>query len=380
MRETEGDLVFVLCGDAGGANAVAPVIETLRIENRVKVKALAYRQAKTVWIKRGIDFEIIVETTSKKEAVDLIRDCGAVFLLTGTSCNPFNLEKIFIAAAREIKIPSIAVLDFWTNYRERFSNEDDEPVYLPDRIAVMDERARDEMIKAGFQSSRIVVTGQPAFDGILKKREQFTADKWKRIRNGLGIGPEEIFILFVSQPTSIEDGADHTALKYLTYTKQQVLGSLYSNLCRIANRRGYKIALGIRPHPREKPDSFGSLKQGIVRIFLAEGGDSSDMVMSADIITGMSSILLVEACYLGCLVVSLQPGMESADILPTNLSGESIAIYQVAAIEEVLEQLLENLDFARLKTHAQATSKFNLGATGRVVKVVYKMMGVEDHR
>jgi hypothetical protein len=67
-----------------------------------------------------------------------------------------DLEKQFIAQARDRRVPSVTVLDFWMNYAPRFADADGELSCMPDRIAVMDEQARSEMRAAGFESARIV--------------------------------------------------------------------------------------------------------------------------------------------------------------------------------------------------------------------------------
>ena len=84
----------------------------------------------------------------------------ASLLLTGTSYNSVDLEKKFIASARERGVPSLAVLDFWSNFALRFSRGDGGLENIPDRIAVMDEWAREEMIAAGFDATRLVVTAR----------------------------------------------------------------------------------------------------------------------------------------------------------------------------------------------------------------------------
>src|SRR2546428_309260 len=131
-------VVVTVCGDPGGANAVAPVIEALRVDGRVTVRALAYRQARALWAKRHLVFEELTENISFTSIGEILHDLGLALLLTGTSFNSIELEKQFIAMARNIALPSLAVLDFWSNYAQRFEDDAGRLVYMPDRIAVMD--------------------------------------------------------------------------------------------------------------------------------------------------------------------------------------------------------------------------------------------------
>src|SRR5437016_260504 len=133
--------VVAVCGDPGGANAVAPVLQLLVKEARVAVRPMPYNQAVSLWTNHRIKIEPLWPDLDRAGIIELLREPTAAFLLTGTSMNSLEFEKQFIAAAREVGLPSLAVLDFWSNYRRRFSDKDETLIYLPDRIAVIDEQS-----------------------------------------------------------------------------------------------------------------------------------------------------------------------------------------------------------------------------------------------
>src|SRR5579871_3003695 len=120
-------VVLAVSGDPGGASALAPVMEFLRVSGRARIEARAYRQARTVWQKRGLPFTELDERAEPAFPED------AQLLLTSTSLNGVDLENRFTAAARVRGIPSLAVLDFWSNYRRRFGPGEDALENLPDR-------------------------------------------------------------------------------------------------------------------------------------------------------------------------------------------------------------------------------------------------------
>ena len=96
--------MVAVCGDPGGANAVAPVIEALRVEGRVAVNAPAYRQACiTLWTRRNLDFDNFGEGTTRTPAIQRLRKWGTGLLLIATSFDPIEPEKEFIAAARGLE-------------------------------------------------------------------------------------------------------------------------------------------------------------------------------------------------------------------------------------------------------------------------------------
>jgi len=105
-------------------------------------------------------------------------------------------------------------------------------------------------------------------------------------------------------------------------------------------------------------------------------GDPRDAVTSADLVTGMNSVLLMEACYLRCVTASLQPGLRRADVLPTNRTGQSRPIYEPGAIRPVIEELLLD-DGARAAAREELEAFAPVpGAARRVADVAYQMLGV----
>src|SRR3989344_5478552 len=142
QRKKGGMKVLFSANDAGGANAIAPVIASLAGKGAELHGALS-GPAQDIFAASGIPFtagfsaspEIFVAGTSAGDTPDkrIMRE------LTGT--------------------PSLYVLDFWLNYWQRFSTTGKKDfAYLPTRICVMDEIAKGEMIAEGFPPERLIVT------------------------------------------------------------------------------------------------------------------------------------------------------------------------------------------------------------------------------
>jgi hypothetical protein len=295
-------------------------------------------------------------------------------LLTGTSDNGVNLEKPFLAAARQLRIPSLAVLDHWMNYRLRFADQRGELVYLPDRIAIMDEQARTEMIAEGFDPERLVVTGQPAFDELESLRHSATPQQRKTVRQMLGVADDERLILFASEPISTMCGTEPSQPLYPGYTEQTVVRALISALARLAACRTEKMVLVVRPHPLEKLEGLKAPANGPMRVVLDGRGRGRDVVLAADLVTGMTTMLLVEACLLGCVVLSLQPGLRLADVLPTNRWGVSRGVYRKEEIEPTLANLLFD-ERSRAEAVAEtAKVRIEPGAATRIVNLLDAML------
>lgn len=361
--------IVAIAGDPGGAAAVAPVLELLRQEGR-PLRALAYRQAVANWRSRGLEVEELPPSTHLEQAERYLRDLRADILLSGTSDNGVNLEKPFFAAARRLGIPSLAVLDHWMNYRLRFANEQGELVYLPDRIAIMDEQAREEMLAEGLDAGRLVVTGQPAFDELASFRRSVTPQLRQSVRQMLGIAEDERMVLFASEPISTMCGTEPSQPLFPGYTERTVLRALVTALGQIVQRRTEKIVLIIRPHPLDNPDDLRCCTDPPLRLAVDSRGKGREVVLAADLVTGMTTMLLAEACLLGCVVLSVQPGLRFADALPTNRWGVSRGVYREEEIETALATLLFD-ETARAQAVAR-TAKIRVepGAAKRIVQLL----------
>ncbi len=365
--------IVAIAGDPGGAAAVAPVLELLSQEGR-SLHALAYRQAVANWRGRGLEVEELAHSTNLEQAQRYLGDFRADILLTATSDNGVNLEKPFIAAARRLGIPSLAVMDHWMNYRLRFANEKGELAYLPDRVAIMDEQAREEMLADGLDAGRLAVTGQPAFDELASLRRSITPQQRQAVRQLLGVARDERMVLFASEPISTICGTEPSQPLYPGYTERTVLRDLAAALGRIAERRTEKIVLVVRPHPLDNPESLRLSANPPLRLVVDSRGQGREVVLAADLVTGMTTMLLVEACLLGCVVLSVQPGARLADALPTNRWGVSRGIYRAEDIEPALTSLLFD-ETARVDAVARtANIRIEPGAAKRIVHLLDSLL------
>ncbi|MEI8037284.1 MAG: hypothetical protein WCJ14_02735 [Verrucomicrobiota bacterium] len=333
---------FAICataGDPGGAAAVAPVLELLAHNPVVNLIACPYNEAMTLWQNRGIPCQA-AGILSVQDFRALMRSEQVDLLLTGTSVNSRNCEHQALQAAREMGIPSLAVLDYWANYALRFSSSANLLDFLPDRIAVMDPQAKSEAIADGIPAGRLVVTGQPAFDSLADCRRMFDDGQRARLREAHGIAGDDLMVFFPSQPTSVFCGVDASNPLYLGYTEQEVAGSLITALEAIAKARQCSITLVTRPHPREDGAWLERLHGKHIRIQPARQGTARELCMAADLVVGMDTVLLVEACYLQSFVLSIQPNLIGKDTVPTNRLGASTGIYHPQAVQPALERLL----------------------------------------
>jgi len=378
MREKEGrPRVVAISGDPGGARAMAPVLGELRAGGRVTLDAYTYKQAQALWTDLGIDHIQVPDPISLPEVEDLVSLGRCELLLTSTSFGGIELEKELIALARRRGVPSLTLLDTWGNYSQRFSDGEGHLAYHPDRIAVMDELAYREMVEEGFDPGLLVITGQPAFDGLRPGTARLRDRKKRTIMGKFPVESGEILVLFASQPLSQIYGTGPSSPRYPGFDEWKVLRLLIDALDAINSEKGPGIVLVVRPHPREGPAPYLGMKGKRTRVLVTGEGDSRDWIRESDLVTGMNSILLVEACYLGVPVISLQPDLRGKDMLPTNQAGISRAVYRKEEIRPAIEEVLFNTEVRERMISRMAGMPRDGQSTRRVVALVYSMTGVE---
>jgi len=366
--------VVVICGDPGGTNAIVPVIKQLHSEKKGDVLVFAYRQAIDIMLKNNISFSTLDENITDSTIRDVLHRNTPAIIVTGTSFKPIGIEVKFIRAARKLKTPTLSILDFWTNYSLRFSDDRGDLKYVPDKIAIMDEVAYIEMIAEGFHPDSLIVTGQPAFDTLGECKLNFNNETLRKIRRDFHIHANELFVVFVSQPLSLLYGDDESNPLFLGYTEKTVLNNLITALDQIAQDCNKHIVLLIRPHPREKPGVYENIISNFIRVIVSNEGNPRDIMMASNLVIGMNTVLLVEACYLGCIVVSMQPGLRFKDSLPTNNKGYSIPVYSKEKLIDTLRMTLMNPDIQSKMKKKMEHFKQDGHATDRVVNIIYQMI------
>ncbi|WP_395718115.1 hypothetical protein [Prosthecobacter sp.] len=298
--------VFAIAGDPGGAQAVMAVVQELRKQQETVVTA-GYNAAAYIFAPADHVFE---EATTLDDAVHLLKKIRPDALLCGTSVNGRDDEKTFINAARQLGMPSIAVLDFWSNYAARFTTRPPDGPFdaLPDVIAVMDECAADDLRGIGIDAQSIHITGQPAFDRL--HAEAPPMSKLAELRVQIGCPSERHLILFASQPCS--EIATKAGYAVLPYDERDIVQTFCEEF--LAHPAANELFLWIRPHPREMSGKFR--QHASPSVFAGMAGDSALAQHAAEGVAGMCSVFLLEAALIGKPVLSLQPGETGPSPLP----------------------------------------------------------------
>lgn len=338
--------ILLFSRDPGGANTVIPLVGALNgrgYEVRLFGKDIALERYSMAGLE-GKDIIGFVKNINQDAIEDLLLSENPDFIITGTSACDFT-EKYLWKASEKLNIPSFAILDQWINYGIRFSRystaeigeyeKDKSLPYLPSRILVMDEYAREEAIKDGLDPSKILVSGQPYFETLLKEKEKASSEMLKELRSRLGIGSDDLIITFASEPVSKDYKND-----YWGFNEKTIFEQLFEGVKEVSKRSGKKISMIIKVHPREDEGCFEGIASETEKLKIIIDRDSKPMylILISDIVAGMSSMFLIEAAIIGKPVLSLLMGMNNKRESPFVLDRKGI-VKSIKGRKELINRL-----------------------------------------
>lgn len=207
---------------------------------------------------------------------------------------------------------TISVLDNWVNYRSRLAT-DGLPFFVPDVYAVMDDKAKAEAIQEGVPAECMMVTGHPNLASLAQDIARATPQWRYEFRQSLGLGLNgRGLVVFINEPVITDQGCGPENPLWRGYTEETALALLALNVA------DAEVDVALVPHPRDDVAKLSALwdrVRGQCRGKVCAGPAGRDMVLAADWVAGMASILLYESWLAGRPTLSLQPGLVRDDLL-----------------------------------------------------------------
>lgn len=280
--------------DAGGAEVLSSLLLRTGALAAGDVRLALAGPARAVFERKLGN--VFIQTLS--DALD-----GSGSLLCGTGWQT-SFEFDAFCAARARSIPSIAVLDHWTSYRERF--ERGGVRCLPDALWVGDDDA--------LRLARELLPGLPTtlvpnayFAEMRERLAQLSSARPARAKPGLRV-------LYVCEPVREPALRQFGDERHWGYTEEEALQFALDTLPRLGLPIGEFV---LRPHPSEAIDKYDAqlarcalpAVRGGARELLAEVADS-DWVM------GLNSMAMVIGLLAGKRVWCAIPPSPAACVLP----------------------------------------------------------------
>lgn len=366
--------IVSVCGDPGGAEAIAPVLSKLERQPAIAIQTFAYNQACKILSDRKISFSEIPAEVIDSWFEESLTEPNTALLFAATSDNGIDHEKSFVRAAKRVGVPSLSYIDFWSNYIRRFCDDQGVPIALSDTVAVIDEDMKAALLASAIEFPHVIVTGNPRFDELLESKDDVREEELTDLRVSLGINKGGHLLLFVSQGLSQSEAGFRETYGF---DERSVLRGIIE-ICDSLDTCE-EISLVVRPHPKEDTawltEEFWS-SQRSTRVRLSNEGNGRVMAMASDMVLGMNSVFLVDAGLLGCKVLSLQPGLKKVDSFPATRMGLTQTAYDWVTARSLIKAALET-GWTLPSQKSPESGGIRFGASDRLFKVVMDLSGVD---
>lgn len=278
--------LLIVVHDPGGANFIAPAINAL--SRKYEIKLLCSNLSVKYFRNHSCT---VPENT---QIGRIITQFNPDVVLSTTSWDQNSIDKIAIEYAKKYNIKTLSIIDYWSNYRERFSKDrkSTQMDLLTEKIIVTDKYAYNECVALGFDPECLCITGHPAYDkyyleGIDNKKNS-----------------DNISLLYLSQPISEVYNSSKQLPQYPGYDEYDVFNIIYQAMMILGSNEN-KIQLDIRLHPKEITGKY--LKNAEKSINYDSFNDLEQSLNSYDIIIGISSASLIHAYAMGKPVICVHP-------------------------------------------------------------------------
>jgi hypothetical protein len=337
--------ILFFAEDPGAVNFVGPVAAQL---GPAGASVLSAGSATALLRNYGVESNAVEGT---RHALALWQEANASCLVVGTSENPDSAAFALVQAARAHGCHTVGLVDFAANSAHRFRGRTTDPLaYAPDWLLVPDDWTAQEYRALGFPQERLRVVGHPQYDAALRAKAELDrtgkALLKQRLLPAAGERPVVVFVSEVStglDPAQYRRSAEYTLVgrgdadERTEVVLQEVLDA-FAALELPTSGRPYLV---LRRHPKEDDTH---LQQYLPRFDLVScGGSPLEVVYVADLVIGMSSLLLMEACLLGVPVLSVLPRPGERDWLPVTRSGVIPCVTDRAALCAELDALMARL-------------------------------------
>lgn len=342
MKNTPPDRssIVVMVEDPGALNFLVPLVDLL-IEQDVSLRLFGAGVGASQLREQGYP---LIHPPSEKDAEKVLRAFGCSLLIIGTSEDKYTPAFGLVRAARLAGIQTVGVVDAAVNAQFRFRGTSNVPLtYAPDWMFVPDTETASAFDQLGFPRSRICIVGHPARD-LAKRRSQFLRSAADYACHGQR--RDKFRIVFISELSDGIDPGQYTLSKDYTLIGRGassartaiVAEELLDALSALRDHHGINCTIVLRLHPKQSVGDLGALSDEFDEVSI--GGDPLEVVASADLVVGMSSMLLLQARDMGLKCLSILPRVVEKTWLSDVASGVIPSVTDRASLRAVLINLL----------------------------------------
>ena len=291
--------VLIAAHDTGGAE----ILSSYAVKNpdNFNISCFLYGSAINIFQKKSVPNCIYQEDL---HILKILEKLKPAIVITGTGWQA-DIELNFIKAAKQLNIHTIAFLDNWNNYRERFKYPN--PNWennLSDELWVADEYAY-AIAKKFFKNTKITIKTNYSLNDILVDANKYIPELYP--------GKKYTKILYLSQPTSLYTLKQYNNDLHFGFNEYTIASHLMEIIDNNDNLR-----LKIRLHPSEaasNPDKYDNICISN-KIPISKSHKFVEDIMNSDIAIGVDSMALVIAVCLNKKAINYKPSTNPVFILP----------------------------------------------------------------
>ena len=295
--------VVFYCADPG-AYAVLSIVAMAILEEKHVQWCLKGWAAKNAPVPGGL----------RADFPDILRAVSSETVVVIGGQRDFQKTVKVIKACRKKGFHTIFIFDHWANFSKHFYDTCENRVYLPDRILLMDELAKNILIRELRQLDPGIKCGEKVFI-VDHPYIESRVESIRSIENG-GIAvmrkkwnPDGRYLIsFLSEPIAQDFGCDENNAPVLGFDEYTVLSFLSGYLGKKFPVK--KVKLLVKPPPRQ---DVHKLKEHLEKNFelewqLAENSTLEEVIAVSDEVYGMTSLALILAMKAGKKITSVQVG------------------------------------------------------------------------
>lgn len=259
------------------------------------------------------DYKIDVEDYIPGTEDKLLNEYKPDFLYLGTSYYA-TTEFELIKAANKKGIPSYSFIDHYTNFKERYSRNNE--IVFPSFFCVLDERAFEIGVRNGFPKEKIIITPNPYHLFLKNWRPNLTKAEFLL---KVEIPNNKKIILYAPDPLTNLGGKEFYGIDEIT-----VWQDLLDSLCKLE----YSIkqyVLIIKLHPNQQLSKILPVlnisKDKIDFIIADNSFHTNTLLYYSDLVIGMFSNILIESSILGRNTIRHLNNLKETDPLHENNLG-----------------------------------------------------------
>ncbi len=271
-----GKGLFVF-SDPGGAKAILAYVQINQIEEFLIVSDRSYSFFE--------DFGLEVKECSAEEVITIFNEFKPDYLFTGTSYTS-KIELDFINESNNQGIRSIAFIDHYTRFKDRFESDGKE-IY-PSEIALIDQKALRLARECGLDSySNLLVTGNFYHNFLNHWKPNTSRDE---LYDKLDLDYSKKLVVYAPEPLSNVDNAGQV----FGFDEVETTAGLLSALDSELDKLNFVLTL----HPNQ---NLALLEPTITdNIVLNQNrAKVNELIHYADVVIGMFSNFLIEAEAMG---------------------------------------------------------------------------------